>query len=381
MDTLTRAGLLKHIGRIEEHSGKLAEERRARVAAEQRALRLEREKQDLQVELEHYRRLTNRHITMSLGDAAAAFRAAYPQGHEARTARRVAAAVNSFVAAAGPERNLGKVAARDIDGWLRAYRNQHDGTEVGPVTRSRLRAYLSIFFSWATREYDLAENPIRKTAPIAGARHRPENIRAIRRLTDLRALLDALSEWPYWRAWVATAVLAGPRWSEQAWLKIDDVFLEEGYLRITSRASGPRLAGTKTGRERNVPLEKTVLLPILREHLRQHDGAHPWVFPSLREAPWPRKKTPPGLWSGSSAFLDAWKPVARAAREKAGGSGECWEYGPAEWRHTFGTALGMCGFSSLEISRLMGNSPQIAERHYISVQAEDAGRRWPFRWT
>ena len=47
-------------------------------------------------------------------------------------------------------------------------------------------------------------------------------------------------------------------------------------------------------------------------------------------------------------------------------------------RHTYGTLLGQCGWSSLEISRTMGNSPTIAERHYISVT--DPGKRWPFRF-
>lgn len=52
----------------------------------------------------------------------------------------------------------------------------------------------------------------------------------------------------------------------------------------------------------------------------------------------------------------------------------------SEWRHSFSTALGMSGFSSLEIARLMENSAAIAERHYVAIRTQDAGNRWPFKW-
>lgn len=377
---LAEAGLLPHVRKLEERNPELEEEREQRVAAEQRALSAERALQDMELELQRYRRAANRHISATLQDARDAFFQSYPAGHAETTVRMVFSAVTKFVEEIGPEKNLGKVRSQAIDLWLRNYKSA-DGGAVSAVTRKRRKAYLSVFWRWARREYDLAENPMSNTAPIAGAQRHPEHIRAIRRLEEIEALLEALSPWPYWRAWVATAILAGPRWSEQAWLKVEDVYIKEGYLRIATRTSGPKVSGTKTGRERNIPIEKTILLPILKAHLEAHDGRYPWLFPSSLDCSVPRKKTPLGLWSGSSAFLDAWKPVAEAVRKKAGAQGEFWSFGPSEWRHTFGTALGMCGFSSLEISRLMGNSPQIAERHYIAIRAEDAGRRWPYKWT
>jgi len=379
MVVLAEAGLIKHIGRIEQSNESLDRERELRVAAEKRVLCLEREKQDLELELQRYRRAANKHTTATLQEALDRFAKIYPVGHAKTTARMVINAVTKFVTESGSQTNLGKIKAGLIDAWLRAYKTA-DGEEVAAITRKRRKAYLSIFWRWAEREYDLAESPMSKTEPIAGAQRYPEHIRAIRRLDEIKLLLESLKPWPYWRAWVATAILAGPRWSEQAWLKVDDLYIKEGYLRVATRTPGPQAVGTKTGRERNIPIEKTVLLPILEEYVAAHPGRYPWLFPSLLESDVPRTQTPLGLWSGSSTFLDAWRPVAKVAQGKSAGTGEFWKYGPSEWRHSFGTALGMCGFSSLEIARLMGNSAAIAERHYVAIRPQDAGNRWPFKW-
>jgi integrase len=454
IDALAEAGYLKHIVKIEERSEELEEERRLRVLAEQRAVRLEREKEDLNAELERYRHAANHHIKATLAQAQQRFEKLYAVGHAESTVRHVKAALKSFVASTGPDKNLGKVQAREIEHWIVDYKSikrpgindtndpsgedEPDHREVSATTRLRLKAYVSVFWNWATRAYDLAENPTDRLGPIAGGSRAPEHILALRRLEDVNAFLEGLKPWPYWRAWAAVAVLAGPRWAEQQWLKVDDVYLKEGYLRVTSRASGPgrpagpapalspphplttatlavgvpldqnpadfadlngdvdpaggaqareskrsrlsKMVGTKTGRERNVPIERTTLLPILTEYLAHHPGKYRWLFPSTLEASPRRTKTPPGLWSGSSSFLDAWKRVSIAAEQQAQRKGGFWSFGPAEWRHSFGTALGMCGYSGLEIARMMGNSPAIADRHYISIASEDTGQRWPFRW-
>jgi integrase len=381
LEALTQSGLMRHVGSIALGSEELAEERRRRVENEKKLHDLAREKAMLEEELATLRRRLNLHVSVTLGEALGQFRRIYPQGRSEGTVRDVVGTVESFLGKVGPDLNLGRLRAHEIDRWLREARRVDNGGDLSPLTRKRLKANLSIFLTWACREYDLAENVMLKAAPIPGVARHPEQILAIRRLEDLRALFEALRPWPYWRACVATAILAGPRWSEQVWLKKEDVFLEDGYLRITTRTSGRRVQGTKTGRERNVPLERTLLIPALREHLARLDSPHPWVFPSLQLDGNPRTKTPPGIWSSSTGFHHAWKGIAEAARESAGGEGEFWSYGPAEWRHSFGTALAQCGFTTLEISKLMGNSPSIAERYYIGLRAEDAGRRWPFRWT
>jgi integrase len=255
-----------------------------------------------------------------------------------------------------------------------------------------MRAYVSGFWNWAYRRYDLSENPVEKSSGVAGVARAPEHILAIRRLADLTALFDGLANYPYWCALIKTAILAGPRFSELCYLKIDDVYLEDNYLRITSRTSGPRIVGTKTGRERSVPIEQTVLLPSLSEHVgrRQFERKKKsgtvaeqsqWVFPStVPVGTVERSKTPAGLWSDNATFSRTWHTIAAAASKKAKSDADYWSFGPSEWRHSFGTCLAQCGFSSLEVARMMGNSSQIAERFYCGNLSRDAGKRWPFKW-
>ena len=46
-------------------------------------------------------------------------------------------------------------------------------------------------------------------------------------------------------------------------------------------------------------------------------------------------------------------------------------WGFLDLRHTFGSQLARKGVSLLKISKLMGNSPMIASRHYINLVPED----------
>lgn len=366
--------------------------------------------QDSEKELKHYKnrchgyeeeiaRLTralNLHVKATMGEARDLWKKIFKEGKTDHTYKTALRALNSFISSLpdGEKAKLAKVAAGDLNQWVATVRGVPDkealkrgepGPELQPATKKQLLAYVGVFFSWAFVHYKLVENPMARTLPISGASRVPENIVAIRRLEDLTALIDGLKKWPYWRAWVATAIFAGPRWSEQAWLKIGDVYLEEKYMRIRSRAPGkhgPR-KGTKTGRERNIPIEQTTFAPILAAHLelrkseQRKKGATDWLFPStLTEVIYERTKTPPGIWSSGSCFLDAWEAIVKERYPAR--TPEFWTYGPREWRHSFGTMLGMCGWTSLEISRVMGNSPDVAERHYVA--ASSAGRRWPFTW-
>jgi len=388
---------------------------RDRAELEDRNRGLETEVKGLRPEVEELRatvarllRTRNAHVKTRIGEALREWRREYEQDRQRMTVVNAEHAVRSFIASLeGRDRaRLGEIRGRHVDAWLQQLKGDA-GQDLAPVTRSRRKAYLSSFLGWARRRYELVENPVEQAAPVAGAARAPEQIIALRRLEDFTTLLDGLRPWPYWRAWLAVAVLAGPRWAEQAWLRIEDVYLDEGYLRIATRAwAEGRRRGTKTGRERNVPLERTTLKQILAEHLARRRAeqrargatpgqASPFFFPTiLADNPsLPRRLSPPGLWSSDRNWTNAWQRVALVACGRAkddaaavalqasakGRSLELswpWSLKGREWRHSFGTALGMCGWNSLEISRVMGNSEHVCQRHYVAVAC--AGRRWPF---
>jgi integrase len=365
-------------------SEELGKERQKNAQLELRVIEQQRDMEALRHENAALRREANKHVTASMQEAVREWKKIYPAGRSAHTVTEASSSVEAFAVFVGHQTLLAAIKGGDIDKWLAAYKNLSTGSDVSPVTKRRVRAYVFAFFSWAVRHYDLSENPKDKTGPIPGLARHPENILAIRNFDGLEMLLSALQPWPYWHAYVAVACLAGPRWSEQINLRVSDVHLDSGYIRIASRSSGRRIVGTKTGRERNIPTETTVLKPILISYLAAHEGHHEWLFPSTVEE-LKRKTSVPGQWSGNGTFLNALRPILECARVRVADSSankektatEMWSYGPSEWRHCFGTALGNCGFSELEISQFMGNSPEIARRHYI---APGNGKRWPLQW-
>jgi site-specific recombinase XerD len=360
---------------------------------------------ELQQQIGILRREANKHVTVTVKDAYSKWKTSGTLA--TKTQNEITSAIDSFLATLPEGFRLGEVRASHIRSWLDGLRNKKDGTLLSPVTVLKQKRYLSSFLTTMYRDYDLAENPMAKTGTVSGVARNPENIVAVRRLEEIQALLESLKSFPYWRAWVATAILAGPRWAEQKWLKLEDVYLEDGYFRITARNNGERISGTKTGRERSVPIEQTVLKAILKGHVEQRKAeqkkkvasvaeASCWLFPStVPENKYkPRVLTPAGQWSDNGVFLDAWRFIVEAikaeqqkAHDKASAKNKklpefifpgYWSYGPMEWRHTFGTVLGHCGWSGLEIARAMGNSAAVAERHYVATG--HGGTRWPFKW-
>ncbi|HEY3321843.1 MAG TPA: tyrosine-type recombinase/integrase [Planctomycetota bacterium] len=339
---------------------------------------LEPENDELKAENARLRRQQNLHVKISVQSAYEEWKKEY-RGRAKITVAQATHAIDQFLktlnkAGATP---LGAIRPREVDAWVNGMKLEN-GADANPVTKKKNKAYLSTFLTWAFRRYDLVENPMDKAAPVPGYAHRAEKIIAIDRLEDIDTLLDGLKRRPYWQAWVAVAILAGPRWSEQVHLQLDDVHLDDNYIRIVNRSTHI----TKTGRERRVPIEQTKLKNILATYVERHrpTGTN-WLFPSLApEGKRPRTSSPQGVWV-NCIFRNYWKDISRSAGKNKNVKSQpptFWQYGPREWRHTFGTVLGMCGWNSLEIARVMGNNPAIADRHYIA--ATSAGKRWPFKW-
>ncbi|MCZ7648216.1 MAG: site-specific integrase [Planctomycetota bacterium] len=280
------------------------------------------------------------------------------------------------------ETPVGSVSAAEIDKWLATTRKA-DGAEHNPLTRRAYKNALSVFFRWASKAFGMGTNPMRDVDPVRGVVF--ENIVAIRQVSDLASLLKALEPWPYWQAWLAVATLAGPRYSEQARLKVSDVLLQEGHLRIRA---------TKTGKQRMVPIEQSILDPILKQHLarrRRESSGGEFLFPALTgPGVHERKKSEPHRWSHNRCWHTYWSAaIAKAAELKNMTLAEAikkkklpeyWGYGPREWRHTFGTLLGLSGWNALEIARVMGNSPMVADQHYVAVSSKGKGSRLKLKW-
>jgi site-specific recombinase XerD len=346
---------------------------------------------ELEHELARIRREHNKHVTITAAAAFEAFKSSNDYTHlEVKTQNELSYAVDLFLATLPEKQKLGELRSTHIADWLNVLKKK-DGGDLSVVTKAKMKRYLSVFMSAAYSTYDLHENPMDKTRAVKGAALSREEIKAITDESQFHEFLDTLKAIdPYWHAFAATAVLAGPRYAELCWLKLEHVNLEGNYIKIATRRNRENVKGTKTGKERRVPIETTTLRKILADHLvrrqveQQREGASEgeksdFVFPTRvpPNAFKPREKTPAGIWSDNRVFQETWEQIAELGRALTY-EREYWNYGPREWRHCAGTAMGYSGNDSLRISSWLGNSEDVCKDHYI--RASETGKLWAFRW-
>ena len=134
-------------------------------------------------------------------------------------------------------RSLLDLASLDIEAFL-------DGRDLGPASRRTLLSYYSGFYSWAVREDLCTTNP-------AAAIDRPRPRRRLPRPAATGELADALAHADRLvRCWIVLAAYAGLRCQEIAGLRVEDVIVTEGTLRVVQG---------KGGRERLLPLHPSIL--------------------------------------------------------------------------------------------------------------------------
>ena len=348
---------------------------------------------ELQDEIRYLRKMLNQDVTATVGEAFDKWLKTYTAKRSGAQATEGEAVLLNFIETLPAKRNtpLKDVGRWHVREWLEELkgRDAKRSATISPVTKLHKYSFVRVFFRHCCEVYDKQRytSPLAVPVTIDGAHKTGERL-AIRRLADLTGFIEALKPKPYWRAFAAFACLAGPRLSEQCKMKIDDVRMDEGLIDIYA---------TKTGEQRAVNIEITILKPILAEHIahrraQQKSAAataaerSELLFPSnVPDGTIKRKLALVGRWSGTKAFNVAWKrdrleitAALKAAQDPAAGAAY-WKYGPREWRRTFGTALANAGFNALEISRAMGNSSEVAQKHYIG--ALDSGApRWPLKF-
>jgi hypothetical protein len=358
--------------------------------------------------IDELRREHNVHVTITVADAYHLWKQTDDfKALSGKTQRETIYAIDSFTASLPDSKafKLADLKANHITEWLNKLKAKDGKSELSVVTKAKMKRYLSVFVGAAYSDHDLSENPMDKTKAIKGAAMNREQITAITKLDHFTEMLDAVKAVDsYWHTLLATAVLAGPRYAELCWMKIEHVNLEGNYIRIATREDVDGEArGTKTGRERSVPIENTVLRELLEKHVerrlkeqKQKDATEAqksdYLFPTTVPGnPFkPRTLTPEGVWSDNGIFLDEWRAVRDKARakltekvknehKKAELAGrEYWNYGPREWRHCAGTAMGHAGNDTGRVAAWLGNSEDVCRRHY--KRASESGKLWPFKW-
>lgn len=222
---------------------------------------------------------------------------------------------------------------------------------ISAKTVNHYRQNLLTLCNWAMKEGGVRFPGGRN--PIEGVKRYREIKGDIRFLKEreIQEQLQVLSEDLLLQTMVALYIYAGLRREEALWLMPSDFDWDAGnygVIRIRFKEFNGKKWVPKTKNNRIVPISST-----LRHYLDVYlQGSKPgtWFFPS-----------PEGCrWDGDN--------FSRSLRRVNERNGLAW--GCLDFRHTFGSHLAMKGESLYKISKLMGNSPQICEKHYAALMPE-----------
>lgn len=222
---------------------------------------------------------------------------------------------------------------------------------ISTTTVNHYRQILLTFCNWAMTEGGVRfpgdKNPV---ATVKRYRQHKSDIRFLKK-DEITQQLDALSGDLMLQTMVAVYIYAGLRREEALWLMPQDFDWDagtHGTIRIRDKEFNGTKWLPKTRSNRTVPISAT-----LRRYLdtyRHTASCTDWFF-----------HTPNGCrWD-----VDNFSDHLRRANKAAGLAWSCLDY-----RHTFGSHLAMKGESLYKISKIMGNSPQVCEKHYAALLPE-----------
>jgi integrase len=222
----------------------------------------------------------------------------------------------------------------------------------GRATANDYREILQRMFNHAIELHGYVCPDHRYKHPVEGVKRFKESAPIITylKLADIGPQLDAVAGNPTIHAAVATMIYAGLRRAEVFWLTDDDIDLDRRLIYVRAKVVEGRQWEPKTKKNRPVPIS-TKLLPILTAYIAgRGEPASPWFFPAPAGGWWD-----PDNFSSDLAALNA-------------DAGLSWS--SLDYRHTFGSQLAQNGVSLYKISAMMGNSPEIARRHYAALCPE-----------
>ncbi len=218
-------------------------------------------------------------------------------------------------------------------------------------TANRFREVLVRLYNWAMKEGGVRMPG--NVNPAAAVERYKETTPVIRFLDrdQIDEQLAALRDQPVLQAVVAIYIYAGLRREELLWLTLDDVDTgagPRGVIRIRAKEVGGEFWQPKTGKNRMVPISRTLKTYLDAYTSRKVEGD--WYFQSPEGKRWDP---------------DNFSQSLRETNRKAGLKWACLDF-----RHTFGSHLAMKGESLYKISELMGNSPEICRKHYAHLMPE-----------
>lgn len=218
---------------------------------------------------------------------------------------------------------------------------------LSPKTGNRLREVAHRFCQWCITQRNVRfRGNVNPVSAVERFRERASTIQFLS-LEQIQEQLAKLEQHPIMRAMVAVLIYAGLRREEMLWLTHADVDLKAGMIRVRAKTVDGVSWEPKTKRNRAVPISRA-LSAILTEY--ESPGDSPWYFTSPKGCHWDPDNFSAALRKTNKRCGLAWASL--------------------DFRHTFGSHLAMRGESLAKIAELLGNSPEICRRHYVSLAPE-----------
>lgn len=222
---------------------------------------------------------------------------------------------------------------------------------ISTNTVNHYRQTLLTMCNWAMTEggvrFPGGKNPV---AVVKRYKVHKSDIRFLR-INEITEQLQVLADNLMLQVMVAMYIFAGLRREEALWLMPSDFDWEAGHygvLRVRDKELKGKAWVPKTNGNRTVPISST-LRRYLDKYLENYSPKI-WFFTS-----------PEGCrWDGDNFAADL-----RDVNMVSGLKWTCLDF-----RHTFGSHLASKGESLYKISKIMGNSPQICQKHYAHLMPE-----------
>lgn len=221
---------------------------------------------------------------------------------------------------------------------------------ISTKTVNHYRQILLTMCNWAMAEGGVKFPGGKNPANVKRYKEVKSDIRYLKRV-EIDEQLETLTGNLMLQTMVAVYIYAGLRREEALWLMSSDFDWDagnHGVIRIRNKVFNGKTWVPKTKVNRSVPISST-----LRPYLDAY-----------------RKNCTIGMWFFVSPDGCRWDPdnFSSDLRDLNNLAGLKWSC--LDFRHTFGSHLASKGESLYKVAKLMGNSPQICEKHYAALMPE-----------
>lgn len=236
------------------------------------------------------------------------------------------------------------ITKEELTGYVESRANSDE--PVSKRTQARILSSLRSFFGWLVMEGEIEENPCDGISSPKIGRYLP----SVLSVEEVEAIMDSvdLTKWNGLRDRAILEMLygSGLRVSEASALKISDVFLEEGFVRVVGKGN----------KERVVPMDEPAAMAVNN------------YLPVRPEPSSP--KFADTLFLNKSGAAISRISVFNMVKKQAMAAGIHKEISPHTFRHSFATHLIEGGADLRAVQEMLGHESVLTTEIYTHIDSE-----------